>query len=370
MTGLLGRIEMTDVVLGPDVEASVLDVLRSGRLTQGPVVAELESAFAALCGTGHAVAVNTGTAALIAALEAAGIGPGDEVVVPAFTFVATAHAVLATGADVRLVDVRADDFALDPDALAAAVGPRTRAVVAVHLFGRPADLGAIAPLARRYGLHLVEDAAQAHGARVDGRTVGSIGTGCFSFYATKNLVAGEGGMITTDDAALADRLRVLRNQGMRERYAYEVVGHNWRMTDLAAAVVLPQLSRYDDQVARRRAHAARLTALLDGVPGLRLPASTPDRESVWHQYTVLADDRDALVAGLARHGIASGVYYPRVLQDYDCYRSHPRVHAEPTPTARDLARRCLSLPVHAGLGEGDPERIAAAVREVVGEVSV
>ncbi len=358
-------IEMTDVVLGADVEASVLGVLRSGRLTQGPVVAELESGFATLCGTRHAVAVNTGTAALVAALEAAGIGPGDEVVAPAFTFVATANAVLATGADVRLVDVRADDFALDPDALAAAVGPRTRAVVAVHLFGRPADLTAIEPLAHRHGLHLVEDAAQAHGARVGDRTVGSIGTGCFSFYATKNLVAGEGGMVTTDDDALADRLRVLRNQGMRARYAYETVGHNWRMTDLAAAVVLPQLRRYDAQVARRRAHAARLTALLADVPGLTLPGSTPDRASVWHQYTVLTEDRDALAAALTRQGIATGVYYPRVLQDHDCYRTHPRVHAEETPVAREVARHCLSLPVHAGLGEGAPDRIAAAVREAL-----
>jgi dTDP-4-amino-4,6-dideoxygalactose transaminase len=195
--------------------------------------------------------------------------------------------------------------------------------------------------------------------------VGSVGTGCFSFYATKNLAAGEGGMVTTADDALADRLRVLRNQGMRARYAYETVGHNWRMTDLAAAVVLPQLRRYDAQVARRRDHATRLTALLEGVPGLRLPASSPDRASVWHQYTVLADDRDALAAALAERGIATGVYYPRVLQDHDCYRTHPRVHAEETPVARDVARRCLSLPVHAGLDEDAVERIAAAVREAV-----
>lgn len=358
-------IEMASPLLGGDVEESVLAVLRSGRLTQGPVVAALEEDMARLCGTRHAVAVNTGTAALVATLHALGIGPGDEVVVPAFTFVATASAVLATGAEVRLVDIRADDFAIDPDAVAAAIGPRTRAVVAVHLFGLPADLDALAPLAAAHGLHLVEDAAQAHGARSGGRAVGSFGTGCFSFYATKNLAAGEGGMVTTDDDRLADRLRVLRNQGMRARYDYETVGHNWRMTDLAAAVVRPQLARYDAQLARRRDHATRLSTGLAGLPRLVLPTTPTGREPVWNQYTVLTSDRDALAADLARRGIATGVYYPQTVNDVSCFREHPRVRADPTPTAAAVARDCLSLPVHAGLGPDDPERIVAAVRACV-----
>ncbi len=364
-------IELSDLVLGPEVEASVLSVLRSGRLSQGPTVAALEAGFAELCGTRFAVAVSSGTAALVAVLTALGIGPGDEVIVPAFTFVASANAVLATGADVRLVDVGAD-FCLDPDAVAAAIGPRTAAVMPVHLYGRPADMDALARLADRHGLHLVEDAAQAHGARHRGRPVGSFGTGCFSFYATKNLAAGEGGMVTTDDDGVADRLRVLRNHGMRARYDYEVVGHNWRMSELAAAVVLPQLLTYDGQVERRRAQAARLTELLAGTPGLVLPDVAAHQDAVWHQYTVRvkggtgAMGRDALAAGLREHGVATGIYYPRVLADHACHRTHPRVHADPAPVAEQLAASCLSLPVHAALLPGDPETIAGAVREVLG----
>jgi perosamine synthetase len=357
---------MTGFALGPEVEESVLAVLRSGRLSAGPTVARLEDAFAHLCGTRHALAVNTGTAALEAALEAAGVGPGDEVVVPAFTFVATATAVLATGADVVVADVRPDDHTLDPAALAAAIGPRTRAVVVVHLFGRPADLGAILPIVRRHGLHLVEDAAQAHGARAGDRAVGATGTGAFSFHATKNLAAGEGGMVTTDDDALADRVRVLRNQGMRAPYEHEVVGHNWRMTELAAAVLLPQLARYPEQVARRRAHAARLGELLDGVAGVELPESSPERASVWHRYVIRVDDRDAVAAHLRARGVETGVHYPRPVHEHDCCRGHPRVHTRPAPVAEDLARRCLSLPVHPLLDDADLVTVAAAVREAVG----
>lgn len=362
-------IRISDVRLGSDVEDSVLRVLRSGRLSQGPVVAALEEEFARLAGTRHAVAVNNGTTALIAALRGIGIGPGDEVVVPDFTFVATSNAVLATGADVRLVDVRADDFCVDPEAVAAAMGPRTAAVMPVHLFGQPADLDALLPVVRDR-VPIVEDAAQAHGAIWRGWPVGSLGrAGCFSFYATKNLVAGEGGIVTTDDADLADHLRVLRNQGMRERYEYDVVGENYRMTDLVAAVLLPQLARYDEQVARRREHASRLTAGLHGLPGLVLPAATPGREHVWHQYTVrlVGDiDRDTVAKRLGEVGVGSGVYYPRPLHEYACYREHPRVRADPTPGASEAAATCLSLPVHAGLTTDDVDRVVAALTSIIG----
>ena len=361
-------IEISEPGLGPDVEASVLAVLRSGRLSQGAGVAAVEAGMAELCGTRHAVACSSGTTALEAALTGLGIGPGDEVIVPALTFVASANAVLATGADVRLVDV-GPDFCLDPAAVPRAVGPRTAALMPVHLYGRPADLDALGPIADEHGLHLVEDAAQAHGARHRGRAVGSFGVGAFSFYATKNLAAGEGGMVTTDDPALADRIRLLRNQGMRERYRYEVVGHNWRMTELAAAVLLPQLARYAAQVERRRAHATRLGELLGDVAGLVLPTTDPRQEPVWHQYTVRATgavSRDALAAGLRARGIATGIYYPRTLAEQPAHRHHPRVHVDPCPTAEELAATCLSLPVHTALAPGDLEAVAAAVREVLG----
>jgi dTDP-4-amino-4,6-dideoxygalactose transaminase len=219
-------------------------------------------------------------------------------------------------------------------------------------------------------MHLVEDAAQAHGARYGGRAAGSFGVGCFSFYATKNLTTGEGGMITTSDEVLADRLRVLRNQGMRARYQYELVGHNYRMTDLAAAVGLPQLAGYAEQVARRRANAARLTQRLRDVPGLVVPEVLPGREHVWHQYTVLvtedaAVDRAELGAALTERGVGSGIYYPKLAFDYECYAQHPLVSPADTPVAARVAAQCLSLPVHAALGDDDVERIADAVQDVL-----
>lgn len=365
LTAGLPAIPVSAVRLGPEVEAAVLEVLRSGQLAQGPKVAELEQAFAELCGVPHAVAVSNGSVALTVALSALGVGPGDEVLTSPFTFVATVNAVLASGARVRFADIRADDFALDPDAAAAAVTGDTRALMPVHLYGQTADLDPLLALAGRHGMHVVEDAAQAHGARYRGAAAGSFGTGCFSFYATKNITSGEGGMVTTRDDALADRLRLLRNQGMRARYSYEVVGHNHRMTDLAAAVALPQLATYPAQVARRRANAARLSQRLSDLPGVVLPAERPGREHVWHQYTVLADDRDALAAGLHERGVGSGVYYPRLVGDYPCYATHPQVQPAHTPIAADVAARCLSLPVHAGLSADDVERVADAVVEVL-----
>ena len=268
-------ISISTVELGPEVEALVLEVLRSGLIAQGPKVAEFERRFAELCGVPHAVAVNNGTTALVAAFEASGIGPGDEVVTSPFTFVATVNAALEVGATVRFGDIRDDDFCLDPDRLGDVIGPRTKAVVPVHLYGQCADMDAIAAIAADRGLTVVEDAAQAHGATLHGRPAGSWGTATFSFYATKNITTGEGGMVTTADDAVADRLRLLRNQGMRRRYEYEVPGHNWRMTDLHAALALPQLTTYPQAVAARQANADRLSAGLRDLPGVVVPRHVP-----------------------------------------------------------------------------------------------
>lgn len=363
-------IPISTVQLGPDVEAAVLEVLRSGMLAQGRRVAEFEDAFARLCGVPHAVAVANGSVALTVALQALGVGPDDEVLTSPFTFIATVNAVLSTGARVRFADIGADDMALDPAAVKDAVGARTRVLMPVHLFGQTADMDPLVVVAEDRGLALVEDAAQAHGATYGGRAAGAFGLGCFSFYATKNITTGEGGLVTTADDVLADRMRVLRNQGMRARYEYEMVGHNHRMTDLAAAVGLPQLAGYPEQVARRRAHAARLSERLASVPGLTLPRELAGRGHVWHQYTVLVGpgtrvDRAGLAAGLAERGVGSGVYYPRLAFDYDCYRAHPGVEPADTPVAASVAARCLSLPVHAALSAEDVERVADAVLEVL-----
>jgi perosamine synthetase len=364
-------ISISAVHLGEEEERVVLEVLRSGHLAQGPMVQQLEAAFAQLCGVRHAVAVSSGTTALVAALQALELRPGDEVVTSPFTFVATLNAILECGATARFADIDAADFTVDPAAVEAVLSDRTRVVMPVHLYGHPAALGAIVPLADRHGAAVVEDAAQAHGATVAGRPVGSFGMGCFSLYATKNVTTGEGGVVTTDDQALADRLRLLRNQGMRAPYRYEVAGHNYRLTDLQAAVGVPQLGRLDDLTACRRANAARLSEGLAGLPGLRLPAVAPGRTHVFHQYTVRvgADapiGRDALVRALADRGIATGVYYPTVVFDADCYRRHPRVVSESVPQAEAAAREVVSLPVHPSLSAGDLERIVAAVRSCFG----
>jgi dTDP-4-amino-4,6-dideoxygalactose transaminase len=363
-------IPITTVRLGPEVEQAVLDVIRSGSIAQGPVVKRLEDEFAAMIGVPHVVAVNNGTTALIAALHVLDLQPGDEVVTSPFTFVATLNAVLQTGATVRFADIDPVTFNVDPTAMAERISPRTKVLLPVHLYGQCADMVAISTLADEFDLAVVEDAAQAHGAALDGRAAGSWGLGCFSLYATKNLTSGEGGLISTADDDLADRLRVLRNQGMRRRYEYEMAGNNYRMTDLQAAVCVPQLAGYDDVVAARQRNAAVLTAGLREVPGVITPVALPGHRHVWHQYTIrLADDsavdRNELIAGLEARGIGSGVYYPRPAFDYDCYRRDPRVVFDDVPVSRRVAERCLSLPVHQYLTMGDLHRIVDTVGAVM-----
>jgi dTDP-4-amino-4,6-dideoxygalactose transaminase len=353
-----------------DAEPLVIEVLRSGRIAQGPMVKRLEEAFADVVGTRHAIAVNSGTTALVATLQVLGLEPGDEVITSPFTFVATLNAIIEAGATARFADIHTDDFGLDPDAVAAAVGPRTKAVMPVHLYGQTADMGKLVPLAQQHGLAIVEDAAQAIGATYHGRAAGSYGLGCFSMYATKNVTTAEGGVVTTDDDTLADRLRIMRDQGMRARYQYEMAGHNYRMTDVHAAIGLPQLEKLAELVQRRQDNAEALSKGLAEVPGLRLPSALPGRSHVWHQYTVLVTEaagveRDELAAKLSEKGVGNGIYYPRVVFDYDCYRDHPQVIISEVPTAEAAARQVLSLPVHPALSTVDVEMVINAVREVL-----
>jgi len=364
-------IPISAVALGEDEERLVVEVLRSGQLAQGPMVARLEHEFAAYCGTRHAVAVANGTLALVAALRVLGVGPGDDVVTSAFTFVATLNAILECGARAHFADIDPSTFNVDADALAEVCTDRTRVVMPVHLYGQPADMGAVDAIAQRVGAAMVEDAAQAHGADIGGQRVGSFGVGIFSFYATKNITTGEGGIVTTDDDDLADRLRLLRNHGMRARYEYESVGTNFRLTDLQAAIALPQLARLDATIAQRQANAQRLNAGLCDIAGLVTPVVAPDRRHVFHQYTIrvtedAAVDRDALAAQLASRGVQSGIYYPRVVFDYACYRTHPNVVAGDVPAARATAAEVLSLPVHPNCSASDLDHIVDAVRSALG----
>ena len=241
----------------------------------------------------------------------------------------------------------------------------------VHLYGQPADCARITALAEAHGLAQIEDAAQAHGATFDGRPVGSFGIGSFSLYATKNFTTGEGGVVTTNDAEIADRLRLLRNQGMRARYQYEIAGHNYRMTDLQAALGVAQLSRFEATTSTRESNARALSEGLAGLPGLVLPQVGAGRRHVFHQYTVRLTpdarlDRDTFAKELEQRGIGSGVYYPRVVFDYECYRDHPLVEVNAdVPNACRAAAEVLSLPVHTGLAAADLERIVEAVRSLL-----
>jgi perosamine synthetase len=365
-------IPISAVCLGTDVEELVLDVIRSGLIAQGPMVERLEREFAEMIGVDHVVAVNNGTTALIAALDVLDLHPGDEVITSPFTFVATLNAIIESGATARFADIDRDVFNIDPKTVDGVLNSRTKVLMPVHLYGHTADMDLLGDVASEAQLTIVEDAAQAHGARLGDRAAGSWGIGCFSLYATKNLTSGEGGLISTNDAAIADRLRVLRNQGMRQRYVYEMAGNNYRMTDLQAAVCLPQLVSYDAQVAARQANACRLSEALRGLPGVRVPQSMPGCHHVWHQYTILIDDdarldRDALAEALTAAGIGCGVYYPRPVFDYDCYRDHPQVVVAESPVAVDVSRRCLSLPVHQHLSEMDIDRIVSTMTTLLGE---
>jgi perosamine synthetase len=338
-----------------EIEAAVR-VLRSGMVVQGPEVAAFEDAFTSVSGTAHCVAVNSGTSALQLSLMAMGVGPGDEVIVPSFSFAASANAVRLVGAEPVFAEIEADSFNIDPDSVAALIGPKTVAIMPVHLYGNPADMTRLTALAEQHGLAILEDACQAHGAQIDGKPVGSFGTaGTFSFYPTKNMHSLEGGMISTDDAQFARTLRLLRNQGMEQRYANEIVGANMRMTDVAAAIGRVQLGRLGEWTEQRRANAARFDAEIKTVV---TPPVAPGARHIYHQYTVRVEGgRDAALDQLKDAGIGSAVYYPTPI-----HKLIPYAHMDvDLPVTDRAAAEVLSIPVHPSLSEGDIDRIIAAV---------
>ena len=343
-----------------DAERAAVDrVLESGMLAQGPEVAAFEQEFSAQVVDGrHAVAVNSGTSALHLSLLAAGIGAGDEVIVPSFTFAATANSVALTGATPVFVDIEPRHFCLDPAAVEAAIGPRTRAVMPVHLYGHPADVRQLAAMCERHGLMLFEDAAQAHSASIDGIPVGAWGVaGSFSFYPTKNMTTGEGGLVTTGDAQIARTIRLLRNQGQERRYENEIVGFNNRMTDIHAAIGRVQLQRLPEWTRQRQDNAAFYDAHLRGVV---TPAVADGAVHVYHQYTirVVGLDRDAFADQLADRGVGTGVYYPIPNHRLPAFaRDHY------LPETETAARECLSLPVYPSLTSDERERVVAAVND-------
>jgi len=353
--------------VGREEIAAVTAVLESGMLAAGSRVAEFERAFSGYCGTPHAVAVNNGTAALHAALLAAGIGPGDEVIVPDFTFYATASSVLMCGATPVFADVDEKTFNIFPQEIENRVTPKTKAVIAVHLFGLPFDVPAVQEICRRHNLLLIEDAAQAHGALLGGKRVGSFGDlACFSFYATKNMITGEGGMVTTKDKVLYDRLRLVINHGQSKKYLHTCLGYNYRMTDIAAAIGLVQLQRLPGFNEKRRNNAEYYNAHLSA-KGLVVPFTPPGMQPVYHQYVVRLTrefpmDRAGFMEYLKENGIGSAIHYPIPLHRQPVFgkTSDP----DPCPVATRLAASVLSLPVHPSLEKDQLAYICETINRV------
>ena len=352
--------------LRSELDEAAARVLDSGWFVLGPEVEAFEAEWAAHTGTGHAVGVGTGLDALELVLRALDIGAGDEVIVPSHTFVATWLAVDRAGATVVPVEPEPGAMTLDPGRLEAAVTSRTRAVIPVHLYGRPADMDPILAVAARHGLAVIEDAAQAHGARYEGRPAGSLGhAAAWSFYPAKNLGAlGDGGAVTTSDPDLADRLRRLRNYGSRTKYAHEELGTNSRLDELQAALLRAKLRHLDAWNVRRAAVADRYLSLLRDLPVQLPPASDAAFASSWHLFVIRAAARDALQADLRASGVETLIHYPSPPHRQGAYAG--RGPWPDLPIADDLCARVLSLPMGPHLPEADVDRVAGALRSLLG----
>jgi dTDP-4-amino-4,6-dideoxygalactose transaminase/acetyltransferase-like isoleucine patch superfamily enzyme len=348
-----------------DVRRAVEAVLASGTYVLGPEVKGFESEFAAYCGARFAVAVNSGTSALHLALLAAGVEPGDEVITSPFTFVATAAAIAHAGARPVFVDVEPRSLTLDPERLAAAITPRTRAVVPVHIWGQPADMGAIRAVAGRHGLAVVEDAAQAHGAAIGGRRAGTLGDlACFSFYPAKNLGAcGEGGIVVTDDEARASHIATRRDWGQTRRYEHALHGFNYRMDALQGAILRVKLRRLEAWTEARRARAARYDAQLAGLPLVR-PTALPERRHVYHVYAIRVAGRDDVRAALGARGIQTGIHYPIPVHLQAAW-SHLGYKPGDFPVTEAAAAEVLSLPMFPELEDAAQDRVVQALAAVL-----
>ena len=361
------EIPIARPTIGEEEIRAVSKVIRSGFLAQGPVVRQFEEAFAKYCGTKHAVAINSGTAALHAALIAAGIGNGDSVIVPSFTFFASASAVSMCGATPLFADVDDQTFMLIPESVKELITPSTKAVMGVHLFGQPFAIKPIQELCEDHNLILIEDAAQAHGAQYHGQRVGGFGlAGCFSFYPTKNMTTGEGGMVTTNDSTYAEQIRQIINHGQSQKYLHTILGYNYRMTDIGGALGIAQLKKLDKFNEQRNSNAAYLNRNLSRSK-LILPTTHDDIYHVYHQYVVRVTpdfpmNRDALAKYLNSQGIGTAVHYPLPLHRQPFYRSlvpQPRC-----PVSDQLASEVLSLPIHPLVTEDGLHHIVSTIIEV------
>ncbi len=346
-------IPISKTIIGKEELKAVKEVLESGMLAQGDVVKELEDKFAAYIGVDYAIATNSGTAALHTALAAIGIKNGDEVITTSFSFFSTASCVLMQNAKPVFVDIEPRTYNINQSEIEDKISERTKAIIPVHLYGQPCKMKEIMDIAEGHNLNVIEDAAQAHGAEYDGKKVGSIGDiGVFSFYATKNMITGEGGMITTNDERTAERARIIRNHGQRERYIHECLGYNYRMTNIAAAIGLAQIKKLDKLNERRISNAEYYNKRLNADKSYIAPGV----KHVFHQYTVRAKERDRFAEHLEKNGVGYGIYYPVPLPSQPLFNSGGFFRE-----AEVASKEVVSIPVHPSLSKEDVKRVVEVV---------
>lgn len=359
-------IPIAKPIIGNEEIKAVNIVLKSGALAQGKWVKDFEEQFAKFIGVKYAVATSSGTTALYLALLSLNIGYGDEIITTPFTFIASANAILYANAKPVFVDVDEKTFNIDPKLIEKKITSKTKAILPVHLYGCPSNMTEIMKIAKKHKLFVVEDACQAHGAEINGKKVGSIGTvGCFSFYPTKNMTTGEGGMVTTNDLQLAEKLKLLREHGMKVRYYHDILGYNFRMTNIEAAIGIEQLKKLDKFNEKRIRNAIFISDNLSKTKGIKVPFISKNYKHVFHQYTIRITEgygmrRDELVAHLLEKGIGSSIYYPvpiyrqKIFSDLG-YKNN-------FPITEKLSKEALSIPIHPSLSETDLREIINAIK--------
>ncbi len=358
------KVSIASPIIEEEEINAVIEVMKSGMIAQGPKVIEFEEEFAKYVGAKYGIATNSGTSALHVALLAAGIGEGDEVITTPFTFVATGNSILYTGARPVFVDIDSETFTIDPSKIEEAVTDKTKAIMPVQLYGQSADMDAIMKIAKDHDLIVIEDAAQAHGAEYNGEKIGNLGDiACFSFYPTKNMTTSEGGIITTNNEKFAENAKIYRAHGSATKYHHDVLGYNFRMTDIAAAIGLEQLKKIDSFNDKRIENAKYLDEGLAGVDLIETPIVKDGYKHVYHQYTIKIKDgkRDELSDYLIENGIGNGIYYPIPLYDQVLYKEMG--YNQSLPVTEEIVDEVLSLPIHAKLTEEDLDLIIKVVKE-------
>ncbi len=355
------NISIAKPIMQQDEKDAVWKVMESGALAQGNTVAEFEKRFSDFIGVKHSIATSNGTTALHIGMLSMGIRPGDEVITSPFSFMASATSIIFTGAKPVFADIDPENWNIDPESVRKEVTPKTKAIMPVQLYGQSADMDPLREIAEEHDLKIIEDACQAHGAEYKGKRVGGLGDcGAFSFYPTKNMTTGEGGMVTTDSDVIAEEARLLRNHGQTSRYEHAIVGYNFRMTNIHAAIGVVQLGKLPGFNKKRQENAAFFTEQLKDVPGIQTPIVGPDRVHVFHQYTLKAEKRDDLREFLTSKGISTGVYYPDVLYNYSAIKPYFSGVKE---VAEHATTEVISLPIHPYLEQSELEYIVDRIKE-------